>query len=75
MKNFQLKYELLVVFDKIILCFLSAVFLVIYDKIILHFFSAKIIIFMLGQKVLKFEFAIEAIILFIKSIKSVHFIG
>jgi len=71
----------LLVFDKIILCFLSAVFLVVLNKIILHFLSAKIFYnkVRLGQKVLKFEFAVEAIIIFIKNIKGinwyVHFIS
>ena len=37
MTNFQLKYELSVVSDKIILRFLRAVF----DKIMLHFLSDK----------------------------------
>ena len=40
MMNFQLKYELLAVFDGIILCFLSALFLVIFNKRMLHFLSA-----------------------------------
>ena len=41
------------------------------DKIMLYFLSAKIICnkVKFGQKVLKFEFAIEAIIIFTKSIK------
>ena len=84
MTNFQLKYELSLVFDKIILCFLSAVFLVVFDKIMLVsiqiigvrvleiiLLSAKIIHnkVRLGQKVLKFEFAVEAIIIFVKNIK------
>ena len=32
MMNFQLKYELSVVFDKIILCFVRAVFSVVFNK-------------------------------------------
>ena len=71
MTNFQLKYKLSVVFNKIILNFPSAVFLVVFDKILGYYvFSVpKLFIVRLGQKVLKFEYAIEAIIIFIKDIK------
>ena len=57
MTNFQLKYALLVVFDKIILRFLSTKIIYSWVKLV-----------RLGQKVLKFEFAIEAIIIFVKII-------
>ena len=71
MTNFQLKYELLVVFDKIILCFLSTVFAVIFNKIILHFLSAKMIYnkVMEGHKVFKLEFVVEVIIIFVKNVE------
>ena len=73
MTNFQLQYELSVIFQQnnTTNTFLSASFLVIFDKIILHFLSAKFIYnkVNLGQKVIKFELTIEAIIVFIKSIK------
>ena len=55
MPNFQLKYVLLVVFN----------------KIIYYVFSApKLFMVRLGQKVLKFEFAKEVIIIFIKNTPS-----
>ena len=65
MLNFQLKYA----------------FLVVFDKIIFYVFSvSKLSIVRLGKKVLKFEFVIEAIIIFVKNIKKgikwyVHFIS
>ena len=56
--------------------FLNTLFWVVFYIMILHFLSANIIYnkvslcwVRLGQKVLKFEFAIEAIITFVKSIK------
>ena len=43
MKNFHFQYELLVIFEKIRLGVLSAVLSIVFDKVILHFLSAKII--------------------------------
>ena len=70
MTNFQLKYELLVVFDRIILCclgcFIFTIFYYIFTIFIgcYYIFSVpKLFIVRLGQKVLKFEFEAKAIII------------